>query len=117
MVAEKVEIITKSHTDAPAAHWICDGSPEFTLEPSNKTERGSEIILHIAEDSTEFLEENRISELLLKYNKFMPVPIKFGTKEINDPEFTPETTTDKDGKETTEPHKQITVDNIIMVIS
>jgi molecular chaperone HtpG len=113
MVAEKVEIITKSHTDAPAAHWICDGSPEFTLEPSNKTERGSEIILHIAEDSTEFLEENRISELLLKYNKFMPVPIKFGTKEINDPEFTPETTTDKDGKETTEPHKQIAVDNII----
>jgi molecular chaperone HtpG len=113
MVAEKVEIITKSHTDAPAAHWICDGSPEFTLEPSNKTERGSEIILHIAEDSTEFLEENRISELLLKYNKFMPVSIKFGTKDINDPEFTPETTTDKDGKETTEPHKQITVDNII----
>jgi molecular chaperone HtpG len=113
MVAEKVEIITKSHTDAPAAHWICDGSPEFTLETSDKTERGSEIILHIAEDSTEFLEDNRISELLLKYNKFMPVSIKFGTKEINDPEFTPETTTDKDGKETTEPHKQITVDNII----
>ena len=113
MVAEKVEIITKSHTDAPAAHWTCDGSPEFTLEPSDRTERGSEIILHIAEDSTEFLEDNRISELLSKYNKFMPVPIKFGTKEVNDPEFTPETTTDKDGKETTEPHKQISVDNII----
>jgi len=113
MVAEKVEIITKSHTDAPAAHWTCDGSPEFTLEPSDRTERGSEIILHIAEDSTEFLEDNRISELLSKYNKFMPVPIKFGTKDVNDPEFTPETTTDKDGKETTEPHKQISVDNII----
>ncbi|MBR9844678.1 MAG: molecular chaperone HtpG [Algicola sp.] len=113
MVAEKVEIITKSHTDAPAAHWTCDGSPEFTLEASDKTERGTEIILHIAEDSTEFLEEARIRELLLKYNKFMPVPIKFGTKEINDPEFTPKTTKDKDGKETTEPHKQITVDNII----
>ncbi|MFT4612394.1 MAG: molecular chaperone HtpG [Glaciecola sp.] len=113
MVAEKVEIITKSHTDAPAAHWTCDGSPEFTLEPSDRTERGSEIILHIAEDSTEFLEDNRISELLSKYNKFMPVPIKFGTKEVNDPEFTPETTTDKDGKETTEAHKQISVDNII----
>ncbi|WP_204346192.1 molecular chaperone HtpG [Psychroserpens algicola] len=113
MVAEKVEIITKSHTDAPAAHWTCDGSPEFTLESSDKTDRGTEIILHIAEDSTEFLEEARIRELLLKYNKFMPVPIKFGTKEINDPNFTPETTTDKDGKETTEPHKQITVDNII----
>ena len=56
MVAEKVEIITKSHTDAPAAHWTCDGSPEFTLEASDKDTRGTEIILHIAEDSTEFLE-------------------------------------------------------------
>ncbi|MBU2928529.1 molecular chaperone HtpG [Winogradskyella psychrotolerans] len=113
MVAEKVEIITKSHTGAEAAHWTCDGSPEFTLEPSDKETRGTEIILHIAEDSTEFLEENRISELLNKYNKFMPVPIKFGTKEVNDPDFTPQTTTDAEGKETTEPHKQITVDNII----
>ncbi|OUS02098.1 molecular chaperone HtpG [Flavobacteriales bacterium 33_180_T64] len=113
MVAEKVEIITKSHNDEPAAHWACDGSPEFTLEASDKTERGTEIILHIAEDSTEFLEEGRISELLLKYNKFMPVSIKFGTKEVNDPDFTPQTTTDAEGKETTEPHKQITVDNII----
>ncbi|XMO87030.1 molecular chaperone HtpG [Algibacter sp. AS12] len=113
MVAEKVEIITKSFKDEPAAHWTCDGSPEFTLEASDKTERGTEIILHIAEDSTEFLEESRISELLYKYNKFMPVSIKFGTKEINDPEHTPETTTDKDGKETTEPHRKITVDNII----
>ena len=113
MVAEKVEIITKSFKDEPAAHWTCDGSPEFTLEPSDKTDRGSEIILHIAEDSTEFLEESRISELLLKYNKFMPVSIKFGTKEINDPEHEPKTTKDKDGKEITEPHKQITVDNVI----
>ncbi|WP_179315742.1 molecular chaperone HtpG [Winogradskyella undariae] len=113
MVAEKVEIITKSHTGADAAHWTCDGSPEFTLEPSDKETRGTEIILHIAEDSTEFLEEARISALLNKYNKFMPIPIKFGTNEINDPEFTPATTTDAEGKETTEPHKQITVDNII----
>ncbi len=113
MVAEKVEIITKSHKDEPAAHWTCDGSPEFTLEPSDKTDRGTEIILHIAEDSTEFIEESRISELLMKYNKFMPIPIKFGTKEVNDPDFKPKTTKDKDGKETTEPHKQITVDNII----
>lgn len=113
MVAEKVEIITKSHKDEPAAHWTCDGSPEFTLEASDKTDRGTEIILHIAEDSTEFLEESRITELLNKYNKFMPIPIKFGTKEVNDPDFTPKTTKDKDGKETTEPHKQITVDNII----
>ena len=113
MVAEKVEIITKSHTGADAAHWTCDGSPEFTLEPSDKADRGTEIILHIGEDSTEFLEEGRINELLNKYNKFMPIPIKFGTKEVNDPEFTPATTTDAEGKETTEPHKQITVDNII----
>ena len=113
MVAEKVEIITKSHKDEPGAHWTCDGSPEFTLEPSDRTERGTEIILHIAEDSTEFLEEARISSLLSKYNKFMPIPIKFGTSEVNDPDFKPKTTKDKDGKETTEPHKQITVDNII----
>jgi len=113
MVADKVEIITKSFKDEPAAHWICDGSPEFTLEPHDKTERGTEIILHISEDSTEFLEEARINSLLTKYNKFMPIPIKFGTKEVNDPDFTPKTTKDKDGKETTEPHKQITVDNII----
>jgi len=80
MVAEKVEIITKSYKDEPAAHWTCDGSPEFTLEPHDKTDRGTEIILHIAEDSLEFLEEYRIRELLTKYNKFMPVPIKFGTR-------------------------------------
>ncbi len=80
MVASKVEIITKSYKDEPAAHWTCDGSPEFTLEPSDKTTRGSEIILHIAEDSLAFLEDFKIRELLNKYNKFMPIPIKFGTK-------------------------------------
>ena len=80
MVAEKVEIITKSFKDEPAAHWTCDGSPEFTLEPSDKTSRGTEIILHIAEDSLEFLEDYKIRELLTKYNKFMPIPIKFGTR-------------------------------------
>ena len=80
MVASKVEIITKSYKDEPAAHWTCDGSPEFTLVPHDKTERGTEIILHIADDSVEFLEEFKIRELLTKYNKFMPIPIKFGTK-------------------------------------
>ena len=80
MVASKVEIITKSYKDEPAAHWTCDGSPEFTLEPHTKTDRGTEIILHIAEDSLEFLEDSKISGLLNKYNKFMPIPIKFGTK-------------------------------------
>ena len=92
MVAEKVEIITKSFKDEPAAHWTCDGSPEFTLEPADKTTRGTEIILHIAEDSLEFLEEFKIKELLNKYNKFMPVPIKFGTKTetLPKPEDAPE---------------------------
>lgn len=80
MVAEKVEIITKSYKDEPAAHWTCDGSPEFTLVTADKTTRGTEIILHVAEDSLEFLEEGKIRELLTKYNKFMPVPIKFGTR-------------------------------------
>jgi len=113
MVADKVEIITKSFKDEKAAHWTCDGSPEYTLVEHDKSDRGTEIILHIAEDSTEFLEESKISGLLNKYNRFNQVPIKFGTEEINDPEFTPATTTDKDGKETTEAHKQITVDKII----
>lgn len=81
MVAEKVEIVTKSYKDEPAVRWVCDGSPQYTLEETtDKTDRGTEIVLHIAEDSTEFLEESRIRELLLKYNKFMPVPIKFGMK-------------------------------------
>ena len=113
MVADKVDIITKSYKDEPAAHWSCDGSPEYTLVEHEKSDRGTEIILHIAEDSTEFLEENKISDLLNKYNRFNQVPIKFGTKQVNDPDFTPKTTKDKDGKETTEPHKQITVDKII----
>ena len=105
MVAEKVEIITKSHQKAPAAHWICDGSPEYSLDKADKKERGTEIILHIAEDSTEFLEEARIRELLNKYNKFMPFPIKFGTKEETLP-------LPKDAKEDAKPETQ-TVDNII----
>ncbi|RMB56270.1 molecular chaperone HtpG [Dokdonia sinensis] len=105
MVASKVEIITKSYKDEPAAHWTCDGSPDFTLEEADKTDRGTEIILHIADDSTEFLEDNRISELLAKYNKFMPVPIKFGTKTETLPK--PE-----DAKED-EPAPTKEVDNII----
>ena len=80
MVAKKVEIITKSFKDEQAALWTCDGSPEFTLEDADKKDRGTEIILHIADDSLEFLEESRINELLVKYNKFMPIPIKFGTR-------------------------------------
>ena len=105
MVAEKVEIITKSFKDEPAAHWTCDGSPEYTLEAHDKTDRGSEIILHIDEDSKEFLEEARIKALLEKYNKFMPIPIKFGTKEETLP--LPE-----DAAEDAKP-ETVTVDNII----
>jgi molecular chaperone HtpG len=114
MVASQVEILTKSYReDEEAAHWICDGSPEYTLKKADKKDRGTEIILHIDDDSTEFLEEQRINELLLKYNKFMPIPIKFGTEEIADPDHKPKTIKDKDGKETTEPQKMITVDRII----
>ena len=105
MVAEKVEIITKSYKDEPAIHWSCDGSPKFTTKKSKKEERGTEIILHIAEDSQEFLEDNRISELLGKYNKFMPVPIKFGMKTETLPK--PEDAKEDDSAPTQE------VDNII----
>jgi molecular chaperone HtpG len=104
MVASKVEIITKSYKDDPAARWTCDGSPEYTLEEADKTERGTEIILHIADDSTEFLEENRIDNLLQKYNKFMPIPVKFGTKEAN--------VADEDAEEGAEKQKAV-IDNII----
>ncbi len=103
MVAKKVEIITKSYKDEPAAHWMCDGSPKFTLKETKKENHGTEIILHIADDSTEFLEENRITQLLSKYNKFMPIPIKFGTREE----------TKKTGKDDDAKEEKITVDNII----
>ncbi len=105
MVAEKVEIITKSYKDEPAAHWTCDGSPNYTLEEGKKTDRGTEIILHIAEDSLEFLEEARITELLVKYNKFMPIPIKFGMRTETLPK--PEDAKEEDKAPTTE------VDNFI----
>ena len=105
MVAKKVEIISKSYKNKPSAHWTCDGSPNYTLDKGNKKDRGTEIILHIDKDSKEFLEENKISELLVKYNKFMPIPIKFGTKEETLP-------LEKDAKEGEKP-KTKTVDNII----
>lgn len=80
MVADSVDIITKSYKDAPAIKWSCDGSTEFTLEEIEKADRGSSIILHINEDSLEFLEDFKIKELLNKYCKFLPVPIQFGFK-------------------------------------
>lgn len=115
MVADKVEIFSKSYKKgSKAVKWECDGSPNFTLEEDNtRKERGTDIVLHISEDSKEYLSEYKIKELLDKYCKFMAVPIKFGTKEVNDPEHTPTTTKDADGKETTEKQKKIKVDNII----
>jgi len=106
MVAGKVEILTKSWKDEPAVHWSCEGTTEFTLEETDKkSDRGTEIILHILDDEKEFLEEHKITELLNKYNKFMPVPIKFGTKEKTLPKA-------EDAPEDEEA-KTITVDNII----
>ena len=105
MVADKVEIISKSYKDEPAIHWTCDGSPEFDLKEGEKEDRGTEIILHIAEDSTEFLEDSRIDSLLSKYNKFMPVPIQFGTKT--------ETLPKPEGAKEEDPAPTQEVDNIV----
>ena len=105
MVAKKVEIITKSFKDAPAVQWSCDGNPEFSLKPAKKKDRGTEIILHIAEDSEEFLEDSRIKQLLEKYNKFMPVPIKFGTRT--------ETLPKPEGAKEEDPAPTQEVDNIV----
>ncbi|HNP93990.1 MAG TPA: molecular chaperone HtpG [Cyclobacteriaceae bacterium] len=107
MVADNVEIITRSHTAAEneAAKWTCDGSTEFAIEPTTKKDRGTDVILHINKDSEEFLDEWKIKGILEKYCKFLPVEIKFGTKEesVEDGE-------DKDGKKK---YKSVTVDRII----
>ena len=105
MVADNVEIITKSYKDEPAAHWSCDGSPNYTLVEGTKTDRGTEIILHISEEEVAFLEDAKITELLTKYNKFMPIPIKFGMKTETLPK--PEDAKEEDAAPTQE------VDNII----
>lgn len=105
MVADKVEIQSKSFKDEPAAHWICEGTVDFTLEEGTKKEHGTEVILHINEENKEFLEEPRIEELLTKYNKFMPIPIKFGTKEKELPKA-------EDAPEDEKP-KTVQVDRII----
>ncbi len=81
MVSEKVDIITKSHKEgANAVKWSCDGSPEYTMEEATKDDRGTDIILHIEKESEEFAEEHRISELLKKYCRFLPIDIAFGKK-------------------------------------
>ncbi|MBK9013455.1 MAG: molecular chaperone HtpG [Saprospiraceae bacterium] len=104
MVADKVEVNTKSwRTDDAAVNWICDGNPEFSISPSEKTARGTDIVLHISKDNEEFLEDNRIEELLKKYCKFLPVAIKFGTRK--------ETVDEGEGEKKSS--KEIEVDNII----
>lgn len=109
MVADEVEIITKSYKNEPAAHWACKGETEFSLKPHDKKERGTEIILHINEENKEFLEESRIRELLNKYCKFIPVPIKMGTRE----ETKGTGKFEGEGKDKKEITETLTVDNIV----
>ena len=83
MVADKVEIFSKSYKDEPAIHWSCEGNPEFTMEEDKKhTERGTDIVLHIADDCKEFLDEQQVLQLLRKYCRFMPVAIRFGEESV-----------------------------------
>ncbi len=104
MVANKVEVVTRSYQEeAPAVRWICEGNPEYTLEVVEKEARGTDVILHLNDEDKEFLEENRIANLLEKYCRFLPVPIKFGTRK--------ETISEGEGDEKKE--KEIELDNII----
>lgn len=106
MVAEKVEIQTLSYEDgAEPARWICDGSTAFEITEGNRTERGTDVILYINDDSAEFLEEHRIQSILDKYAKFLPVPVQFGTKT--------ESVEDGQDAEGKTKYKSIEVDNII----
>jgi len=85
MVSEKVEINTKTYLsrgDTKAVHWECDGSPNYTMDESDKKDRGTEVILHIANDSKEYLEEHKVLEILKKYCKFLPIPIRFGNEKV-----------------------------------
>ena len=95
MVSDKVEIFTKSWKEEPAQHWSCEGNPEFNMEEDKKADRGTDIVLHIADDCKEFLEESTILQLLKKYCRFMPVAIRFGEETVW---VDSETDCDKDGK-------------------
>ncbi len=106
MVAKEVELISKSHAEgSEAARWVCDGSTEFEITKAKKKERGTTVILHIADDSEEFLDEFRIKGILDKYCKFLPVPIKFGTKE--------ESVEDGKDKDDKPKYKTVTTDRFI----
>ncbi len=108
MVAKEVEIISKSRKDAPAVKWVCDGSPNFTMETVEKETFGTDIVLHIADDSTEFSEKSRLEGILNKYCRFMPVEIVFGTKT----EYIDDASGEKDDKGNAK-RVETTVDNII----
>jgi molecular chaperone HtpG len=108
MVAKEVEIISKSRKDAPAVKWVCDGSPNFTMETIEKETFGTDIVLHIADDSTEFSEKSRLEGILNKYCRFMPVEIVFGTKT----EYIDDPSGEKDDKGNAK-RVETTVDNII----
>lgn len=104
MVAGRVEAVTKSYQEgAQGVTWSCDGSPEYMIDENDKQERGTDIVLHISDDAAEYLEEYKISELLNKYCRFLPIPIKFGTK----------TETIEEGEGEEKETKEIEVDNII----
>lgn len=106
MVADKVEIDSLSFQDgAEAAHWICDGSTSYEISTGTRTTRGTDVILHINEDSTEFLSQSRLQEILDKYAKFLPVTVRFGTKTSSEPDGE-----DEEGKPK---YKSVEVDNII----
>ena len=106
MVADQVEINTLSYQEgAEPARWICDGSTEFEITEGDRTTRGTDVILHINKESEEFLDENKLQQILDKYAKFLPVPVKFGTKTEREPDGE-----DEEGKTK---YKEVTVDNII----
>lgn len=106
MVADLVEIQTLSYQDgAEPARWVCDGSTEYEITEGNRTTRGTQIILHVNAESEEFLSKQKLEEILDKYGKFLPVPIKFGTKTVQEPDGE-----DEEGKAKT---KSVEVDNII----
>lgn len=106
MVADTVEINTLSYQDgAVSAHWTCDGSTSYEISEGTRTTRGTDVILHINEESAEFLSESRLGEILNKYARFLPVPVRFGTKTNNEADGE-----DEEGKPK---YKSVTVDNII----
>src|SRR5690606_25743695 len=106
MVADKVEIDSLSYQDgAEAAHWVCDGSTSYEISTGTRTTRGTDVILHINEDSKEFLSQFRLQEILDKYAKFLPVKVRFGTKSSSEPDGE-----DEEGKPK---YKSVEVDNII----